>query len=322
MMLQTALRDSLPSLSSVRDAVGLMVDKFQRWLATAVVQLPNLLVAVLVAVAFWLVARAVRTGLSRALKRAPIPIPIRSLLTNVVSIAVFLAGIFVALGVLGLDKTVTSLLAGVGIVGLALGFAFQDIAANFMSGIILAVRRPFEVGHLIRSNEFLGVVNTISLRSTVMRQLTGEQVRLPNKDVLGNPIINYSATGERRVDLSVGVSYGDDLEKVRRVAVRAVEGLDCLKEGRAVELFYEGFGDSSISFSIRFWVSFARQPDYLSARSEAVMAIKRAFDAEDITIPFPIRTLDFAKVGGTTLPDALRPVLREQHGAQGSAGEG
>ena len=225
-------------------------------------------------------------------------------------------GLFVALGVLGLDKTVTSLLAGVGIVGLALGFAFQDIAANFMSGLILSFRHPFRVGHLVQTQGFMGVVADISLRTTVLRQLTGEHVRIPNKDVLGNPLINFSAAGERRVDLEVGVSYGEDLERVREVALRAVESVAPRRQERPVELFYEGFGDSSIDFVVRFWIDFARQPDYLAARSAAVIAIKQAFDREGITIPFPIRTLDFAAVGGTTLPDALRPVLAEQHGAR------
>ena len=304
------------TLSSLRDAVDLIYDKLMRWLALGVAKLPNLIVAVLVALLFWLVANVVRNGLTRALRRTPLAIPIRGLVVNVAGFAVLVAGLFIALGVLGLDKTVTSLLAGVGIVGLALGFAFQDIAANFMAGIILSVRQPFAIGHVIRTNDFTGTVTDITLRSTMLRQFTGELVLLPNKDVLGNPLVNFSVTGERRVDLPVGVSYGDDLEKVRSVAVAAVERIDARRQDRPVELFYTEFGDSSISFTIRFWVDYARQPDYLAARSEAVMAIKQAFDGSGITIPFPIRTLDFAPVGGVTLPDALQPVMSaERRGA-------
>ena len=121
------------------------------------------------------------------------------------------------------------------------------------------------------------------------------------------------------MDVPVGVSYADDLQTAKRVAIAAVEALECRLSDRPVELFYEGFGDSAITFVVRFWIPFARQPDYLAARSAAVVAIKQAFDREGITIPFPIRTLDFAKVGGTTLPDALRPVLGE-HGARGDGG--
>ena len=317
MLLQSAA--SRPStLSSVGDALALIGAKFERWFAAAVAQLPNFLVAVLVAAGFWAAAQVVRRGLARALRHTPLTAPVQSLVSTVTAIAVFVVGLFVALGVLGLDKTVTSLLAGVGIVGLALGFAFQDIAANFMSGLILSFRHPFRPGDLVQTQSFLGVVTDVSLRTTVLRQLTGEHVRIPNKDVLGNPLINLSIGGERRVDLSVGVSYAEDLERVRAVAISAIESVDRRRRDRPVELYYEGFGESSIDFVVRFWIDFTRQPEYLAARSEAVIAIKRAFDRERITIPFPIRTLDFATVGGTTLPDALRPVLAE-HGAQNGA---
>ena len=307
------------TLESIGDAVAIVSTKFEAWLTSFVAQLPNLLVAVLVVLVSWGVARAVRGGLSRALRHTAATAPIRSLVSTVVYAAIVVAGAFVALGVLGLDKTVTSLLAGVGIVGLALGFAFQDIAANFMSGFILSVRHPFRVGHLVRTNDFFGVVSDVSLRTTVLRQLTGEYVRIPNKDVLGKPLINFSQGGERRVDLQVGVSYGDDLERVREVAIAAVEGVEPRHRDRPVELFYEGFGESSIDLVVRFWIPFGRQLDYVTARSAAILAIKRAFDREGTTIPFPIRTLDFAPVGGTTLPDALRPVLAE-HGAQETGG--
>ena len=308
---------SATTLESMGDAVAIISGKFEAWLARLVAQLPNLLVAVLLVLVAWGVARTVRAGLARALRHTSAASPIRTLLTTIVYSAILVTGVFVALGVLGLDKTVTSLLAGVGIVGLALGFAFQDIAANFMSGFILSVRHPFRVGHLVQTNDFFGIVSDVSLRTTVLRQVTGEYVRIPNKDVLNSPLINFSQAGERRVDLQVGVSYGDDLERVRRVAIAAVEGVEARRRERPVELFYEGFGDSSINFVVRFWIPFARQPDYLGARSAAVVAIKQAFDREGITIPFPIRTLDFAPVGGTTLPDALRPVLGE-HGARGA----
>lgn len=310
---------SRTTLDSVGAAVAIVTGKLEAWLAELVARLPNLLVAVLIVVVAWGIARGARAGIGRALRRTPVTSPLRSLVATLAYAAIVVAGAFFALGVLGLDKTVTSLLAGVGIVGIALGFAFQDIAANFMSGVILSVRHPFRVGHVVQTNDYMGVVSDVSLRTTVLRQLTGEYVRIPNKDVLNNPLINYSAAGERRVDVQVGVSYGDDLDAVRRVAIAAIEKVEGRQTERPVELFYEGFGDSAINFVVRFWIPYARQPDYLAARSAAIVAIKQAFDRERITIPFPIRTLDFAAVGGTTLPDALRPVLGE-HGARANGG--
>src|SRR5699024_9041806 len=104
---------------------------------------------------------------------------------------------------------------------------------------------------------------------------------------------NYTKNFERRIDLTCGVSYGDDLEKAKKLAIEAVESLDSYDSSKPIELFYTEFGGSSINFDIRFWVYFARNPDFLSVRSDAIVAIKKKFDENDISIPFPIRTLDF-----------------------------
>ncbi|XYI03508.1 mechanosensitive ion channel family protein [Sorangium sp. So ce1128] len=126
-----------------------------------------------------------------------------------------------AFSILNLEKAATSLLAGAGIVGLALGFAFQDLAANFIAGVYLAVRFPFREGDLIETNDTLGIAERIRIRSTTIRTLEGQAVMIPNKEIFTTKLINDSETGARRVDLSVGVSYGDDLDKVRRVALDA-----------------------------------------------------------------------------------------------------
>jgi small conductance mechanosensitive channel len=111
--------------------------------------------------------------------------------------------------------------------------------------------------------------------------------------VFENPITNFTAPGERRVDLKAGVSYGDDLDKVKRVAVEAIGAVSARKPDREVELFFQDFGDSSINFVVRFWIEFAsKQSDYLRAQSEAIERLKKAFDENGVTMPFPTQTLD------------------------------
>ncbi len=290
---------------SFQQALSKLLGKLDGWLEQVVLLLPNLLVGLLVVVAFWLLAKLIKKGLGKALEPV-LPSQIVRLLMTVAYLAALALGVFVALGIVGLEKTVTSLLAGAGIIGLALGFAFQDIAANFMSGILLAVRRPFVLGELIETNDFFGIVKKITLRSTELRTPQGQMVLVPNRQVFENPIVNYSRTGERRVDLSVGVAYGDDLARAREVAVSAVEAIEGRQSDRPVELFFEEFGDSSINFVVRFWIDFARQAEYLAARSEAIVRLKAAFDEAGLTIPFPIRTLDFGVVGGEKLSEELR----------------
>ena len=283
-----------------------VIQKLDSWLDAAVLMLPNLLAAVLIVLLAWIVGRIAASLTARVLARATHYVEVNQFISRLVFIGVISAGTFVALGVLQLDKTVTSLIAGAGILTLVVGLAFQDLASNFIAGLLLQLRQPFRTGALIRSNDFYGTVEHINLRATVIRTLTGQRVYIPNKDVFNQPIENFNAYGRRRVDLPVGISYGDDLERAKAIAIAAVEGVPGREPERPVELFYEGFGDSSINFTVRFWIPFENEPDYLEARSEAVQRIKKAFDEQGVTIPFPIRTLDFSQVGGRLLSEELR----------------
>lgn len=305
-------------LDAIEEAVRKIYDKLLNWVETLIVMLPNLLLAVIIFCAFYYTGRFVRNALQKPLARVISTRAIMDLLLNLFSIAFVAVGLFVALSILQLDKAVTSLLAGAGIVGLALGFAFQDIAANFVSGVLIALRKPIQIGDLIESNGFFGIVSRITLRSTIVRTMPGQQVHIPNKDIYSEPIVNYSVTGKRRVDLDCGVSYGEDLEQVREVTLRAIRNLSYLDAAHEVDFFYKEFGDSSINFTVRYWISFKKQADYLKAMSDGIMQIKKAFDAEGITIPFPIRTLDFGIKGGQQLAEQINLVqkARETNGRE------
>ena len=295
---------------SVGEATDLFVEKLYGWGEAAIRNLPNLIVAAIIVVLFVFAAKLIRGLIDRVVQRTPVPAPVRHLIGSIVSILIIGAGLFVALGVLGLDRTVASLLAGVGIIGLALGFAFQDIASNFMAGVVISFRRPYQIGEIVETNDHTGVVKDINLRSTIIRKFTGETVRIPNKAILESPLVNLSETGERRVDISCGVAYGDDLEKAASVVRETLDRIEQRKQDRPAEVFFTEFGDSSINFTARFWVEFGKQTDFLKARSDAVIAIKRSLDEAGITIPFPIRTLDFGVVGGETLSEQMRKLER------------
>ena len=299
--------DITAALQSAWDKVGL-------WIEDLVLSLPNLLAALVVLLLFWGLARLARGLLKRVLGRFTRSPDVTRVIAGMAYLGMLLVGLFLALGVLNLDKTVTSLLAGAGIIGLALGFAFQDIAENFISGIVLAVREQFHEGDIIGSNDFMGVVEQVQMRATVVRTFQGQRVLIPNAEVFKNPLVNYSQLGKRRVDVAVGVSYGDDLEEARRIATESVEGLPQRDPSRPVQVFYEEFGDSSINFQLRFWVDFAQQTDFLDARSEAIIAIKKAFDGAGITIPFPIRTLDFSDAGTDRLRGELTAAGTRENG--------
>jgi small conductance mechanosensitive channel len=289
---------------SLGEALQRMADKVGGWVEDLVVSLPNIAAAALVVIAAGLIARVVRKLVRKGMVRVRAPVQVAALAGAVASVVVMAAGLFAALGVLGLEKTVTSLLAGAGIVGLAISFAFQDIATNFIAGVYLAVKRPLSVGDVVETNGFFGTVRAINLRSLELQVPQGMIVRIPNKMVFENPFTDYS-TGEQRIDLRSGVSYADDLPRAREVAIAAIEGVTRRLAGRPVEFFWEAIGDSSINFVVRFWIEYRVQTDMLAAQSEAIERLKVAFDAAGITMPYPIQTLDFGVAGGEKLSEQL-----------------
>ncbi|HET8860009.1 mechanosensitive ion channel family protein [Marivirga sp.] len=265
--------------------------------------IPNMLLSIILFIVFIVLSRLVRKLFIKVFRKSSDNKALENLFSTIIYYAMIGIGLFIILGILNLDKAVTSLLAGVGVVGLALGFAFQDIAANFVSGVILAFRKPFLIDDVVQVGDLMGIVNRTNLRVTVIRTYQGQEVYVPNKDVLSNPITNYSVLGERRIDLAVGVSYGENLHKVHDLVLDTLKNLEGVIRHEDMIFTYKEFGDSSINFEIKFWIKFPDNPSYLEMRSKAIMAVKDAFDEANITIPFPIRTLDFGIKGGKTLSE-------------------
>lgn len=311
-------------MNALQHAAEKLLGKLDHWLEALLLLLPNAILAVLVVLIAWFVAKLLGKISRRGMGRFTDHQPLVDLVGRLVAFTVIAAGIIAALGIVQLQKAVTSLLAGAGIVALVLGFAFQDLSANFVAGVAFALKRPFRPGHLIETSDHLGIVERVELRSTLLRSLDGQILIIPNKKIFENVLVNYSELGMRRVALEVGVSYGSDLPKVKEVTLAALAELPH-DESRPLDLYFEGFGDSSINYTVRFWIPFESQPQWLEARSRAVMAIHAAYDDAGITIPFPIRTLDFGEIGGEKLASQLtvwsesRARLGEGPGGDGPA---
>ncbi len=296
--------------------INVVIEKINLWIETFLAMLPNFVVAIIVLIGFYFLARVARNVTGRVLNRLSNNISVTKLIATIIFLVVCIAGTFVALGILNLDKTVTSLLAGAGIIGLALSFAFQDTATNFISGIIMAFRKTLKVGDLVEVEDTFGIVERINLRATIIRTPQGPSVMIPNKELLQGPLKNYNSQSTRRVDLEVGVGYESDLQKVEDVTIKAIRELDLVKKERGVELYYKEFGGSSINFVVRFWIDFHKQAQYLKAQSEAIKKIKVVYDENNFNIPFPIRTLDFGMAQGQ-LPKQLFEIKNMSHNKNG-----
>jgi len=285
----------------INNSYELITEKISVWVRELVRLLPNILLAAVILVVGLFISKQVKKIASKLIARVSKHETLNNLFASIVHIFFVCITLFTVLSILQLDKAVTSILAGAGIIGLALAFAFQDIAANFMSGVFISFRRPLHIGDIVKIKDYMGKVENINLRDTVLRTFQGQMVIIPNKEIFQNPIENFSLLGKRRFDLVVGISYGEDLANVKEITLHALKGIDHLSAEDETTMFYQEFGDSSINFIIRLWINTPDQLAYLAVGSEAIMRIKTAYDKNNIMIPFPIRTLDFGIKGGTSL---------------------
>lgn len=279
------------------DVAHLIYQKLLRWTHDALSFLPEIAIAVLIILLARFLSGIVSRVISGGLGRVSSNTSLVGLSGTVVRVVVIAIGLFVALGVLGLDKVVTSLLAGAGVIALAVGFAFQDLTANFISGTMIALARPIQTGDMIETNGFTGRVVAVRIRSVLLDNGQGQTIEIPSKDVFQKPITNFSRRGERRLEVAFGVSYLDDLDKVERVATAAIRALPFVKTEHPVQVYFRAFTLDNVQAFAWFWVD-QRVVEPQPALSEAMKALKTAFKREGILMIFRPDTFDLKKRAG------------------------
>lgn len=262
--------------------IDLIRQKLENWATAFIKLLPNLAIAILVFIAFFFLAKLIRR-LSRKLmlKISHRPV-ISGLMATIVYIIVLMMGLFISLELMHLDKAVTTLLAGAGVIGLALGFAFQDLTANFISGIFIIFRKPFDAGHVVETNGFTGTVELIQLRSTTIKTMQGLQVILPNKDIFQKAITNYTLSERRRIDLVFTLpvkTYNKEVLEKIRAAVADVHELD---DSTPPEIHFTEMAGDNIKLEVWCWVKNTMPESFYRARHEIIQNIQAAL-AADVT---------------------------------------
>ena len=299
-------------IPSITEAEKLIEEKLGGWFDVVISHIPNFIVAVIIAILFSFIARLAGKGMKNVLRRSLDSTQIADLMASIFKVIVLSVGVFIALDFMGLKSTVTSLLAGAGIVGLAIGFAFQDMTENLIAGIAMGIRKPFKAGDVIETDNVFGSVHSINLRNTLIESFYGQLILVPNKILFRNVLRNYSTLGVRRIEVPVGISYADDIEKASEVIVDKINQFDFVIRKNETAVYAEGFGDSSINLLVWFWIKYPGEPDFMTVRHKGVVAVKQALDAADISIPFPIRTLDFGIKGGEKLDAMISDKISQQ----------
>jgi len=258
-------------------------------LASFIQNLPNYLFSVGVFIATLILGglaqRAIEHGIEDRVKDPET----QQLIGRIGRWAVIVLGTMTALNQIpGVD--VTSLLAGLGILGFTIGFALQDIARNFIAGLLILLRQPFSAGDAVEVGGHAGSVLEITMRDTVIRTWDGVMEIIPNLDVYTNPIINYSELPLRRRTVSIGLGYGEDVERARQLILDVIGSVKGVLDEPAPELLTEGFGDATLNMAARFWVN-QETHNLQGVHSQVIDAVNDLAEREDIDMPYPTQVV-------------------------------
>lgn len=279
---------------NIKETTTVVTKKLNNWLDIFIDNIPNLIVAFIVLVFSFILSKYISSFVSKLVQRKVAKQSVANVISKIVSITILLIGLFLSLGVLNLDEALKSLLTGAGIAGIVIGMALQGTLSNTFAGIVLSFRNNIRIGHWIETNGFAGEVIEINLKEFTIKEADNNLVVIPNKMILENPLKNYSLTTKMRVSLKCGVGYNSDLDLVQKVTKTTIaNAFSQIKSNDEVEFYYQEYGDSSINFLCRFWVDSESALEKLKAKSKAIIQLKKAFDENNINIPFPIRTLQF-----------------------------
>ncbi len=238
------------------------------------------------AVAIFYIGRAIANLLTRALRRvmqkSDVDKTLETFICNLVRIALLAFVIIAAIGALGIQTT--SIIAVLGAAGLAVGLAMQGSLSNLAAGVLIVLFRPYKVGDYIEAAGIGGTVQSVQILTTILRTPDNKRIIIPNSQIMNAAITNYSANDTRRIDLVVGVSYGDDLDKVRATLEELISAEERILRDPAWTIAVAELADSSVNFYVRPWV---KTDDYWPVRFELTEAIKKRFDEVGIAIPFP-----------------------------------
>ncbi|MDX1555557.1 MAG: mechanosensitive ion channel family protein [Xanthomonadales bacterium] len=288
------------------NVLGALADQLEGFLEGFVRALPNIGVAIVLLIVTWVFARVAKRIIGRALSAARVRNALIELAQTLSSIGIWILGILIVMSVLFPSVKPSSILAALGVGGIAVGFAFKDIFENFLAGVMILLRKPMRLGDFIECEGVEGKIEEILIRDTYVRQNDGQLVLLPNAMLFKNPVYVRTEKELRRYEVIAGVAYDADVDEAREVIRKAVEAVDMVSREKPVDVFAREFNSSSVDFAVRWWTD-SEQREMHKSRDQVIASIKRALDEAGIEIPFPYQTLTFKE----PLPINSSPGSRE-----------
>ena len=291
---------ALPALLDF--SLGTRFGKYFSWLKSGIsiggtkITVLNIAYLILFLIFFTFLSRIIRRALqNKVLPRTRLDIGARASFVNVVIYTFWILAIYTGINILGINLSSLAFMAGA--LGVGIGFGLQNIVNNFISGIILLFDPSIQVGDMVQVGEDWGTVNRINIRTTIVQTFDNASLIIPNSQMLSNKVTNWSFKDPKvRRQVDVGVAYGSDVQKVRKILLQIVSDIPEIMDDPAPRVDFMDFGNSALIFRIRFWIT---SPDYwLTAPTELRFKIDEEFKKNNIEIAFPQQDIHIRSASG------------------------
>ena len=263
---------------------GVIIERLDNWLDGFVRLLPNIGVAIIVAILFYFLARFVRNIIenrSRASERDNLG----QVLGGFVKWTIFILGLLLAATIVIPTLRPGDLIAGLGVSSVAIGFAFKDILQNWLAGLLILLRQPFEIGDQIVVNGFEGTVERIETRATILITYGGERIVIPNSDIYTNAVRVKTAHQFIRSEYDIGVGYGDSMNEAVEVIRQSVLGIEGINQEKGVDVLPWDLAASWVAIRVRWWTD-SERANVVKTKAKVITAMKQALDEAKIDMPY------------------------------------
>ena len=288
------VENELETSANVETRVTPAIEQVQRFVNRTIAFLPVVAVALLVLLLFWWLASLVGSW-KAPFERLGIAPLLQNLIRRILRLVVFVLGLLLVFQILDITALVGAVIGTAGVVGIAIGFAFQDIVENYLAGVLMSLRQPFHAGDLVAVGGDEGKVMRMTSREVVLMTLEGNHILIPNATVFKSVLYNYTRNPRRRFAFAAGVDVDEDLARVQDVGVGALKAMRGVLRDPGPFMRVEELGDSTVNVRFFGWVD-QREADWFKVRSEAIRIVKAALDEAGVLLPEPIYNVRMQEV--------------------------
>lgn len=271
-------------MTDIKDIANIILAKFAKIYLAVIQNIPEIIFATVVLLIFVILSRYVRKLAKSYAQKHTNDVLVSQFVGNIIATCVIILGIVIAFNILGLNGAASEVLAGIGITGFIIGFAFKDIGENFIAGVILAFKRPFEMGDIVETNGIKGSVIYLTLRETTIKTFDGKDIYVPNGLILKQPLQNYSKDDLLRHDFAIGVDYDEDIDAAIALIYEAINAVEAIEKAPKVPtVFIEEFAANSINVRVHFWLNMSHNG--LKIKSMAMNSVLKTLNKNGFYIP-------------------------------------